>query len=151
MSSLGVGVPANIWLSNFSIVEGQVQEEGPYATAISARSVGETVADLYLTIGPTRPDTDRLCVEVLRTIDRIFGRPQYSLTGNLLLALGTAHQHLRQWNEASLPEHRMGIGVTAMAVTGGRAYLAQSGGSVAFFWHNGRSQRLASRGMPGSG
>lgn len=135
-------MPERIWQGRFNIVGGTVQEDGPYATAITDRGVAESVVDLYLVLQPTRPDPDQICAEVMRTVTRIFGRAQYSVTGNLLLALGKAHQHLREWNRASLTEHRLEIGVCCVAITGNEAYVALAGPSALFYRHNGRTARV---------
>jgi len=129
-------------LGQFNIVGGQALQDGPFAGAVASRGVADTTADLYITLQPTRADTDQLCAGVLQTIGRTFGHAQYSVTGNLLLALGQAHHNLLSWNRSSLPEHRMGIGVSALAIAGAEAYLAQAGPSVAFWLHTGRVERL---------
>ncbi len=129
-------------LGQFNIVGGQAQEDGPYAGAVAGRSAADSSADLYVVLQPTRQDNDQLCAGVLQTVGRTFGHAQYSITGNLLLALGQAHHNLLSWNRSSLPEHRMGIGVSALAVAGAEAYLAQAGPSVAFWAHSGRVERL---------
>jgi hypothetical protein len=135
-------VPERIWHGQFNIIGGDVQEHGPYAATIADRSVAESIADLSVALQPTRPDTDQICAEVMHTVERIFGRSQYSVTGNLLLALGKAHQHLREWNRASLAEHRIGVGISCAAIAGEEAYVAQAGPGVAFYRHNGRTRRL---------
>jgi len=135
-------VAERIWLGQFNIVAGKVQEDGPFAASVTDRTVAESTADLYITLQPTRPDTDELCSGVVETVRRIFGRAQYSVTGNLLLALGKAHQQLREWNHASLAEHRIGVGVSCMVVAGDDAYIAQSGSGVAFCRRNGSVERL---------
>ncbi len=135
-------MPERIWRGQFNIVAGQAQEAGPYAAAITNRSVAESTADLFIALQPIRPDNDQLCSDVIQTLGRIFGRSQYSITGNLLLALGRANQHLREWNRASLTEHRNGIGASCMAIAGDEAYIAQAGPSTVFVRHNGRIERL---------
>ncbi|HZQ36035.1 MAG TPA: hypothetical protein VFD32_08895, partial [Dehalococcoidia bacterium] len=131
-----------VQLGQFNIVGGQAQQDGPYAGAVAGRSAADGSADLYVVLQPTRQDSDQLCAGVLQTVGRTFGHAQYSITGNLLLALGQAHHNLLSWNRSSLPEHRMGIGVSALALAGAEAYLAQAGPSVAFWAHNGRVERL---------
>lgn len=131
-----------VQLGQFNIVGGQAQQDGPYAGAVAGRSAADSSADLYIALQPTRQDTDQLCAGVLQTVGRTFGHAQYSLTGNLLLALGQAHHNLLSWNRSSLPEHRMGIGISALALSGAEAYLAQAGPSVAFWSHSGRVERL---------
>lgn len=129
-------------LGQFNIVGGQAQQDGPYAGAVAGRSAADSSADLYIVLQPTREDSDQLCAGVLQTVGRTFGHAQYSITGNLLLALGQAHHNLLSWNRSSLPEHRMGIGVSALAIAGADAYLAQAGPSAAFWSHSGRVERL---------
>ncbi len=135
-------MPERTWQGQFNIIAGQAQQDGPYADAITNRSAAESSADLFVTLQPMRTDTDQLCGEVVQTISRIFGRAQYSITGNLLLALGKAHQHLREWNRASLAEHRNSIGVSCAVIVGDDGYLAQAGESAAFLRHNGLVQRF---------
>jgi hypothetical protein len=135
-------VPDHLWQGRFNIVAGQPREDGPYATLFADRQAAGVTVSLCVVIQPTRPDTDNLCVEVQRAIDEAFGHPEYSITGNLLLACGAAHQRLRQWNRASLPQHQMGVGLTLLAIAGNEAYLAQVGPSIAFYRHTGRLDRL---------
>jgi hypothetical protein len=135
-------VPEQIWLGKFNIVAGQPQEDGPFAASFPDRHAAGATVDLYLVVQPTRPDTDGLCEEIERAIDGAFGHTEYSVTGNLLLACGAAHQRLREWNRSSLPEHQMAVGLTLLALSGGEAYLAQIGPSTAFYRHAGRLDRL---------
>jgi hypothetical protein len=135
-------VPERLWQGQFNIIAGQAKQEGPYAAAITNRSVAESSADLFVTLQPARTDTDQLCGDVVQTISRVFGRAQYSITGNLLLALGKAHQHLREWNRSSLAEHRNSVGVSCAVIAGDDGYVAQAGDSAAFLRHNGRIERL---------
>lgn len=135
-------MPERLWQGQFNIIAGQAKQEGPYAAAITNRSVAESSADLFVTLQPARTDTDQLCGDVVQTISRVFGRAQYSITGNLLLALGKAHQHLRDWNRSSLAEHRNSVGVSCAVIAGDDGYVAQAGDSAAFLRHNGRIERL---------
>lgn len=135
-------MPDHLWQGRFNIVAGQPREDGPYAAIFADRQAAGVQVGLFVVIQPTRPDTDNLCAEVQRAIDEAFGHPEYSITGNLLLACGAAHQRLRQWNRSSLPQHQMGIGLTLLAIAGNEAYLAQVGPSIAFYRHTGRLDRL---------
>ena len=135
-------MPEQIWLGQFNIVAGQPQEEGPFAASFTGRHVAGITVDLHFVIQPTRPDTDGLCDEIGRAIDGAFGHTEYSITGNLLLAFGAAHQRLREWNRSSLPEHQMAVGLSLLAVAGDEAYLGQIGPATAFYRHAGRLDLL---------
>lgn len=135
-------MPEQVWLGQFNIISGQPNEAGPYAATLAGRNAAGIRVDLFLVLQPTRPDTDGLCGEIAGAIEGAFGHTEYSVTGNLLLACGAAQQRLREWNRSSLPEHRMGLGLTLMALAGDEAYLAQAGPSTAFYRHAGRLDRL---------
>ncbi|MGI8550867.1 MAG: hypothetical protein ACR2PL_08795, partial [Dehalococcoidia bacterium] len=131
-----------ISFGHFNIVAGVVREDGPYVVVLEDRSPAEALTDLYVVLEPARPGSEVFCPELLRVIDGQFGRPQYSLTGNLLQALRAAQEHLRAWNKAAPPEQRAAVGTSCLAVSGAEAYLAQVGPGVAYLRHGGHLSRL---------
>src|SRR5690348_7117031 len=118
---------SGISFGHFNIVGGVVREDGPYVAVLEDRTPAESVADLYAVLEPLTPGSDRLCGELLRVIDEQFGRPQYSLTGNLLQALRAAQEQLRAWNKSVAEAERAAIGASCLAIDGDQAYLAQVG------------------------
>jgi len=99
-------VATGISFGHFNIVGGVVREDGPYVGVIEDRTPAETLADLYVGIAPARPGSEVVCPELLHLIAGQFGRPQYSLTGNLLQSLRAAQEHLRAWNKTAPPERQ---------------------------------------------
>jgi hypothetical protein len=133
---------SGISFGHFNIVAGSVQEDGPYVGVVEDRTPAESVADLYLVLEPAQDGSDGFCTELLTLIQTQFGRPQYSLTGNLLQALRAAQEHLRSWNKSAAPERQAAVGATCLAVSGNQAYLAQIGPGLVYLRHDGLLRRI---------
>ena len=131
-----------ISFGQFNIFGGAVREDGPYVGVVENRAPGEARADLYVVIEPAQPGSEALCAELLRIISSQFGRPQYSLTGNLLQCLRAVQEHLRSFNKTAPVEHQAAAGASCLAVRGNVAYLAQIGPSVAYLRHDGHLRLL---------
>jgi hypothetical protein len=131
-----------LWLGQFNLVGGGVQEDGPYAATTITRSVAESVADFCITLQPYGNPTGGILEEALAAAARIFGRTQYSITANLLLALDAVHKRLQEWNLAHTPDERVAAGVSCVAFQGSDCYLAQAGPSTAFLLHARTTERL---------
>jgi len=130
-------VAAGISFGQFNIFGGTVREDGPYVAVVENRAPGETRADLYVVIEPAQAGSEVHCPELLKLLSSQFGRPQYSLTGNLLQSLRAAQEHLRSWNKAATAENQASAGASCLAVRGDVAYLAQIGPAVAYLRHDG--------------
>ncbi len=126
-----------ISFGQFNIFGGTVREDGPYVCVVENRAPGEARADLYVVIEPAQPGSEAVCAELLRLIASQFGRPQRSVTGNLLQCLRAAQEHLRALNKTAT-DHQTAAGASCLAVRGNVAYLAQIGPSVAYLRHDGR-------------
>jgi hypothetical protein len=133
---------SGISYGQFNIVAGSVQEDGPFAGIVENRTPAESIADLYLVLEPAQGGSDAFCAELLTLIETQFGRPQYSLTGNLLQALRAAQEHLRAWNKTAPSEKQAGVGVACLAVSGNEAYLAQIGPGLVYLRHDGLLHRI---------
>ncbi|HTE85093.1 MAG TPA: hypothetical protein VK821_10185 [Dehalococcoidia bacterium] len=131
-----------ISFGHFNIVGGSVQEDGPYVGVIEDRTPAESIADLYLVLEPAQDGSDAFCAELLTLIETQFGRPQYSLTGNLLQALRAAQEHLRSWNKTAPPDRQAAVGAACLAVSGNQAYLAQIGPGLVYLRHDGLLRRI---------
>ena len=133
---------AGISFSQFNIVSGIVREDGPYVAVLEDRVSAEAAADLYVVLEPAWRGSEPFCPELLKLIDGHFGRPEYSLTGNLLQALRVAQQHLHAWNKTCRPEQRAAVGASCLIVSGNEAYLGQLGPGIAYVRHQGHLRRL---------
>ncbi len=130
-----------ISFGHFNIVGGSVHEDGPYVGVVEDRTPAEALADLYLTLEPAAPAGAAQCAELLGVIEEQFGRPQYSVTGNLLQALRAAQQHLWRSNKSAPPDRQAAVGATCLAVSEDQAYLAQAGPGLAYMRHDGLLRR----------
>ncbi len=131
-----------IWVGQFSIVGGEASEQGPWLGLFPARG-GALAADLYVLVEPSLPGSEDFCQPLVAVIGRLFHQQKLSVTGALLASLRAAHNHLRDWNNRSLREHRVGAGATCLALRGAEVYLAQAGPSLAYCRHQGQLQTLS--------
>jgi hypothetical protein len=133
---------AEIWVGHFCIVGGEAREQGPRLGLFPARR-GALAADLYVLVEPSLPGSEEFCQSLVTVIGRLFRQQRLSVTGALLASLRAAHNHLREWNDKSLREHRVGAGATCLALRGAEAYLAQAGPALAYCRHQGQLQSLS--------
>jgi len=133
---------AEIWVGQFCIVGGEAREQGPWLGVFPARG-GALAADLYVLVEPSLPGSEDFCQPLVTVIGRLFRQQRLSVTGALLASLRAAHNHLREWNDRSLREHRVGAGATCLALRGAEAYLAQAGPALAYCRHQGQLQSLS--------
>jgi len=124
-----------------SVWGGQLGEGPPFAGAFSGRG-GRA---LFLVVEPASPGSEEWCGEIAEFIGQSFQEWPLSLTGGVLQALRAVHRDLRGWNRRSLGHQQVGIGVSALAVRGEEAYLAQVGPALAWAWCGGRMQELQPR------
>ncbi len=133
-----------VWFGQFNIVDGQVQEEGPFVGVFEGTQSAAGVG-LYLVAEPVGSAGARLCNEVVEVIARSFGRPEPAVTANLLRALAAGHQHVREWNRLH-GDRPAGVGISCLVVRGDEAYLAQCGPALALAYTGGRFRVAAPAG-----
>ncbi len=111
-----------------SVLGGQRGEGAPFVGAFAGRGG----AALFLLVEPASPGSEEWCGEVVEFMGQSFQEWALSLTGGLLWAMRTVHRDLQGWNRRSLRSQQVGVGVSALAVRGGEAYLAQVGPALAW-------------------
>lgn len=137
-------MPVKTWVGRFAIVQGQAQEEGPGLRSFPRQRPDEPEEDeLYVLAEPASPGGEEYCSQLVDAVGRLYRQDTLSLTGAMLRALQGAHRQLYDWNQRSLPEQRVGAGVSCLAVRGRTAYLAQIGPAVAYHVGDGRFERIA--------
>ncbi len=139
-------MPAEIWVGQFCIIDGEAREEGPWTGLFPPRA-GRGV-HLYVLVEPASASSGEACQPLAAAIGRLFQQQRFSLTGGLLTALREAHQQLQDSNARSLREHWVGAGATCLALRGEEAYLAQAGPSLAYCRQGGRLTVVAPPGPP---
>ena len=134
------------WVGRFAIVKGEAQEESALLRSYPRQRPDEEEDELYVLVEPSADANAEYADQLVDAIGRMYRQDALSITGAVLRALKSAHQQLRDWNQRSLPEHRISAGVSCLAVREHSAYLAQVGPSVAFHVGSGRFQRIAPEG-----
>ncbi len=134
------------WVGRFSIVEGQVREEGPWLGAFQGRLPEGDSRDLYVLAEPAQPGGEEFCDQLVEVVGRLFQKENLSQTGALLRTLRAAHDNLRDWNRKSLPEHQVAVGAACLLLSDRTAYLAQAGPSLAYFYRDGHLEVITPQG-----
>ena len=120
------------WVGRFCVADGRVDEEGPWLGSLIRQRPDEDADELYVLVEPASPGSVEFTSQLVEVIAQLYHKDPLSLTGALTRSLRAAHEHLREWNRRSLPEHQVGAGATCLALRGSDAYLAQVGPSVAY-------------------
>lgn len=148
-----------LWVGQLGLVDGKVSEETPWVGVFpEARRVEpQDAVDLFVVVEPARPPgepahpgSEDYCRDLAQAIGDQFRRTAVSLTGGILRALQAAHESTRDWNRRSLKEHRVGAGVSCLALRSGaeedlpgwEAYLAQVAPAAAVILRDGFLERL---------
>ena len=134
------------WVGRFAIVQGQAQEESALLRSFPRQRPDEEEDELYVLVEPASERSIEYAGQLVDAIGRMYRQDTLSITGAVLRALKAAQQQLLDWNERNLKEHRVGAGVSCMAVRGHSAYLAQIGPAVAYHVGGGRYRRIVPEG-----
>jgi hypothetical protein len=126
------------WVGRFSIVEGQIREEGPWLGVFLRQLPEDDTRELYVLAEPALPGSEEFCGQLVEVVGRLFQKESLSLTGALVRSLRAAHENLREWNRKSLREHQVAAGATCLLLRGRTAHLAQVGPSLAYFYRDGQ-------------
>jgi hypothetical protein len=135
-------MPVRTWVGRFAIVNGQAQEEGPLLRSFARQRPDEEEDELYVLVEPASPQAAEYCGQLVDALGSVFRQDILSTTGAMLRALRSAHLQLHDWNQRTLREHRVGAGVSCLAVRGRNAFLAQVGPAVGYHVGDGRVRRL---------
>lgn len=120
------------WVGRFCVADGRVDEEGPWLGSLIRQRPDEEADELYTLVEPASAQSEEYTSQLVDVISQLYAKDPLSLTGALTRSLRSGHEHLREWNRRSLPEHQVGAGATCLALRGTDAYLAQVGPSVAY-------------------
>jgi hypothetical protein len=120
------------WVGRFCVADGRVEEEGPWLRSLIRQRPDDDADELYILVEPATGASAEYTTQLVDVIAQLYHRDALSLTGALTRSLRAAHEHLRDWNRKSLPEHRIGAGSSCLALRGAEAYVAQVGPSLAY-------------------
>lgn len=135
------------WVGRYAIVGGDVHEDGP-RLAEQLRFGDEERVHLFVLADPADERSEAFCAEVAAAVADLFASETLSLTGGLLRALRQAHRNLAEWNDRSLREHRIAVGVTCIAVRGDQVTVAQTGPGIVYVETPDGVRRISTEGHP---
>ncbi|MEP7216557.1 MAG: hypothetical protein ABI782_09920 [Anaerolineaceae bacterium] len=125
-------------VGQFAIVDGEPVDRGPNAGVFHGKGPADDRAELYILAEGTSPASDAFAGHVVSAVGQAFGTFDMSLTGSLMRLFEEAERNLRDWNQKSIAQHRVSLGLTALGRRGGQAVIAQAGPSAAFHLHQGK-------------
>lgn len=137
-----------IWVGRYAMDQGQVREHGPWLVD-QRRERDDGPIRLLVLAEPVDDRSAEFCGEVAEAVAALFGREALSVTGGVLRALRQAHANLAEWNERSLREHHVAVGLTCVAIREGEATIAQLGaGAVYLVRNDDTARRVTTEGLP---
>ncbi len=136
-----------ISVGRFAIVEGDVQEHGPWLVE-QTRDGDPRVVRLIVLVEPVDERSAEFCEEVAGAVADLFVSEELSLTGGLVRAMRRAHANLAEWNRRSLREHRVAVGVTCVVLRNGEATIAQAGPGLVYLLSSDGARRVTTAGEP---
>ena len=125
-------------VGQFAIVDHEPVDRGPNAGVFHGKGPADDRAELYILAEGTTPAGEAFAGHVVSALGHAFNTLDMSLTGSLMKLFEEAERNLRDWNQKSIAQHRVSIGLTAFGRRGAQAVIAQAGPSVAFHLHAGR-------------
>jgi len=136
-----------IWVGRYAMVQGQVLEHGPWLVD-QQRERDDGAIRLLVLAEPVDHRSAEFCGEVAEAVAALFGRETLSLTGGVLRALRQAHANLAEWNDRSLREHHVAVGLTCVAIRDGEATIAQIGGGSVYLVDSDTARHITTEGLP---
>ncbi len=119
-------------VGQFAIVDHEPVDRGPNAGIFHGKGPTDDRAELYIVAEGTTPAADAFTGHVVSTLGLAWATLDMSLTGALGEVFKTAERNLRDWNQKSLAQHQVNLGLTCFARRGAQAVIAQVGPSAVF-------------------
>ncbi len=125
-------------VGQFAIVDREPVDRGPNAGVFHGKGPADDRAELYVLAEGTSPAGEAFAGHVVSAVGHAFASFDMSLTGSLMRLFEEAERNLRDWNQKSIAQHRVSLGLTALGRRGEQAVIAQAGPSAAFHLHDGK-------------
>ncbi len=128
----GPALTEPLQVRQFAIVDHEPVDRGPNAGIFTGRGPAEDRAELYLVAEGTTPAGEGFAGHIVSAAGQSWQTLDLSVTGALRRIVMDADTSLRDWNRKSIAQHRVSLGMTAVARKSDQVILAQAGPSVAF-------------------
>ncbi len=125
-------------VGQFAIVDHEPVDRGPNAGVFHGRGPADDRAELYIVAEGTTPAGEAFAGHVVSAIGHTWASLDLSLTGALRRVFAEAQRNLHDWNQKSIAQHRVSLGLTCLGRRGDQAVIAQAGPSVVFHLHEGQ-------------
>ncbi|MBN9493269.1 hypothetical protein J0H33_07975 [bacterium] len=119
-------------VSQFAIVNRDPVDRGPNAGVFLGKGPADDHAELVIVAEGTTPAGEAFAAHVVSALGSLFTGLDMSLTGSIGRIVDEAARNVADWNDKSIAQHRVNIGLTCFARRGAQAVLAQAGPSAAF-------------------
>ncbi|HEX6030981.1 MAG TPA: hypothetical protein VFY90_06095, partial [Tepidiformaceae bacterium] len=125
-------------VGQFAIVDHEPVDRGPNAGVFHGKGPHDDRAELFIGAEGTTPAGEAFAGHVVSALGSTFASLDMSLTGALRRLFLEAEQNVRDWNNRSIAQHHVSLGMSCFARRGGQAVVAQAGPTVAFHLSMGR-------------
>ncbi len=125
-------------VGQFAIVDHEPVDRGPNAGVFRGRGPQDDRAELFIVAEGTTPAGEAFAGHVISALGQAFASLDMSLTGALRRLFTEADQNVRDWNERSVSQHRVSLGLSCLGRRGSQAVIAQAGPTVAYHLSGGR-------------
>ncbi|MFN0094149.1 MAG: hypothetical protein ACKVVT_05145 [Dehalococcoidia bacterium] len=119
-------------VGQFAIVDHEPVDRGPNAGVFTGKGPADDRAELYVVAEGTTPAGEAFAGHVISAAGQAWAGFDMSLTGAIRRVFIEAARSLGDWNAKSIAQHRVSLGVSAVARRGAQTVIAQAGPSVAF-------------------
>lgn len=125
-------------VGQFAIVDHEPVDRGPNAGTFLGKGPAGDRAELYILAEGTTPAGESFAGHIVSAAGQSWETLDMSLTGALRRLFQEATASIRDWNQKSIAQHRVSLGMVCFARRGNQAVIAQQGPSVAFHRHGNR-------------
>ncbi|MFQ5380297.1 MAG: hypothetical protein ACE5EF_01560 [Dehalococcoidia bacterium] len=127
-------------VGQFAIVDHEPVDRGPCVGVFHGRGPAGDRPELYVLAEGTSTAGEQFAAHVISAAGQAWAAVDMSLTGSLRRLFAEAERNLRDWNDKSIAQHRVSLGLSAVARRGRQVVLAQAGPSLAFHLKSGSAR-----------
>jgi len=127
-------------VGQFAIVDHEPVDRAPCAGVFHGRGPAGDRPELYVLAEGTSTAGEQFAAHVVSAAGQAWAAVDMSLTGSLRRLFAEAERNLRDWNQKSITQHQVSLGLSAVARRGRQVVLAQAGPSLAFHLKSGSAR-----------